>query len=112
MLTPIYGKEVGLHSDYLPLALVATAFTGLNFFTIDVFIAFGKPIIGTISGAASLALAVFLSRYCFVNPVFASDANVINIIILVAYGFGLLFSFLCIINLLNRKAKQSVTSEL
>ena len=63
MLTAIYGKEVGLHSDYLPLALVATAFTGLNFFTIDVFIAFGKPIIGTISGAASLALAVFLSRY-------------------------------------------------
>lgn len=112
VLTAIYGKEVGLHSDYLPLALVATAFTGLNFFTIDVFIAFGKPIIGTISGAASLALAVFLSRYCFVNPVFASDANVINIIILVAYGFGLLFSFLCIINLLNRKAKQSVTSEL
>ena len=82
----------------------------MNFFTIDVFIAFGKPIIGTISGAASLALAVFLSRYCFVNPVFASDANIINIIILVAYGFGLLLSFLCIINLLNRKAKQSVTS--
>ena len=112
VLTAIYGKEVGLHSDYLPLALVATAFTGLNFFTIDVFIAFGKPVIGTISGAASLALAVFLSRCSFANPTYASDANIINIIILLAYGFGLLFSTLCIINLLNRKARQSDTFEL
>lgn len=103
VLTLIYGETVGAHSSYLSLMLVATAFAGLMLFSIDLAITFEKPIIGFVSAAVALLAAVVLSKVLFAMPVFATDANVISIVIVVALGAGLFISAVLIARLIRGK---------
>lgn len=104
VLTLIYGQVVGAHSQYLLLMLVATAFTGLMFFLIDLTISFGKPSYGFVSSIAALLSAVFLSRQLFSRQEFTMDANVISVVVISAYGIGLVILGILIIGLIKSKA--------
>ena len=106
VLTLIYGEQIGSHSAYLPLMLVATALTGLMFFSIDLAISFGKPVYGFISSSFSLVVAVVLSKTLFSSAAFQYDANVISVVIVLAYGVGLVISGLLTVRLI--KARCSV----
>lgn len=106
VLSLIYGETVGAHSSYLSLMLVATAFTGLMFFAIDLAISFGKPAYGFVSAAVALVVSVVLSKLLFGLPQFATDANIISVVILMAYGVGLLISAALIARLIRCKMES------
>lgn len=89
VLTLIYGEQIGAHSSYLALMLVATALTGLMFFSIDLAVSFGKPSYGFISSVLSLLVSIVLSKILFSFGAFQNDANIISIVIVAAYGVGL-----------------------
>ena len=84
--------------------LVATAFTGLMFFSIDLTISFGKPSYGFVSSIAALLSAVFLSRQLFSRQEFTMDANVISVVVISAYGIGLVILGILIMGLIKSKA--------
>ncbi len=105
VLTLIYGEQIGAHSSYLALMLIATALTGLMFFSIDLAISFGKPVYGFISTAVSLVLAVALSKMLFSSTSFQNDANIISMVIVASYGVGLLISVFLVARLIKGKAK-------
>lgn len=104
VLTLIYGQTVGAHSSYLSLMLVATAFTGLMFFSIDLSISFGKPSYGFISSAVALLSAVLLSSRLFSLQEFATDANIISVVVICAYGIGLSLLAVLIMRLIKDNA--------
>ncbi len=112
VLTMIYGEQIGAHSSYLALMLVATALTGLMFFSIDLAISFGKPVYGFISTVVSLLVAVVLAKVLFSSAAFQNDANIISMVIVIAYGIGLAISTVLIVRLIKGRAnKRDVVAE-
>lgn len=110
VLTLIYGEQIGSHSSYLALMLVATALTGLMFFSIDLAISFGKPVYGFISTAVSLVVAVVLAKVLFSSAAFQDDANIISMVIVIAYGIGLAISTVLIARLIKGGANNRDTA--
>ena len=106
VLTLIYGEQIGSHSSYLALMLVATALTGLMFFSIDLAISFGKPVYGFISSVASLVIAVVLTNVLFSSAAFKNDANIISMVIVIAYGIGLVISAVLMARLIIGRAEK------
>lgn len=102
VLTIIYGTQIGSHSSYLPLMLIATALTGLMFFSIDLSISVEKPSYGVISSFVALIVAVLLSKSLFGSQVFSNDANVISYVVTISYGMGLLLSMILITRRIRR----------
>lgn len=103
VLTLIYGEQIGAHSSYLALMLVATALTGLMFFSIDLAVSFGKPSYGFISSALSLLVSIVLSKILFSFGAFQDDANIISMVIVAAYGVGLFVAGLMIAHIIKAR---------